>query len=108
MFTIQHYETADGVDIFDRWFSGLSDAKAKAAVIRRIGRLEQGLFGDCKPLHKGVWEMRIDYGPGYRLYYSVVGRHIALLLCGGDKRKQAGDIDRAIEFLEDFKRRHRI
>ncbi|WP_281172417.1 type II toxin-antitoxin system RelE/ParE family toxin [Desulfonatronum lacustre] len=70
-----------------------------------INRLKAGNFGDCKTLRGGVSELRIDYGPGYRVYFSRVGKLIVLLLCGGDKRTQEADIQRAIDYLADFKRR---
>ncbi len=70
-----------------------------------MNRLAAGNYGDCKPLRGGVWELRIDWGPGYRVYYAVVDRAWVLLLCGGDKRKQSRDISRALEYLQDYKER---
>ena len=84
------------------WLAGL-ELSARARIATRIDRLALGNFGDCKPLRQGVSELRIDCGPGYRLYYAVVGRTCVLLLCGGDKRKQSSDVKRAIEYLEDYK-----
>lgn len=83
------------------------ELQARARIATRIDRLSLGDFGDCKALREGVSEMRIDWGPGYRLYYAMVGRTCVLLLCGGDKRKQSSDIKRAIEYLEDYKERTR-
>jgi putative addiction module killer protein len=71
----------------------------------RFFRLAAGNHGDCKPLRDGAWELRIDWGPGYRVYYGKVGEAVALLLCGGDKRKLDADIERAAQYLADFKRR---
>jgi putative addiction module killer protein len=102
---VRHYIDRAGKDVFDEWFSGLSDARAQAKVATRINRLAAGNFGDCKPLRGGVSELRIDWGPGYRVYYAVVDRVCVLLLCGGDKRKQSRDIARALEFLKDYKER---
>ena len=102
---ILHYLTSSGANVFEEWLESLNDERAATRIVSRIDRLERGNFGDCKPLRDGVWELRIDYGPGYRVYYSMVGHVCVLLLCGGDKRKQAGDIRRAIEFLKDYKRR---
>jgi probable addiction module antidote protein len=65
--------------------------------------LALGNFGDCKALREGVSELRIDWGPGYRLYFGRLGRECVLLLCGGDKRKQSADIERAIDYLKDYK-----
>ncbi len=73
----------------------------------RIDRLSAGNFGDAKALRDGLFELRIDWGPGYRVYYAVVGRSCVLLICGGDKRKQTSDIKRALEYLTDYRRRTR-
>ncbi len=68
----------------------------------RVERLRGGNYGDCKPLRGGVWELRIDCGPAYRIYYAQVGSRLVLLLSGGDKRRQKRDIVRAIECLSDY------
>jgi putative addiction module killer protein len=102
---IRRYLTASGRDVFGEWLSGLKDARTKAKIVVRIDRLAAGNFGDCKPLRGGLFELRIDWGPGYRVYYARVGEACVLLLCGGDKRKQASDIERAREYLEDYKGR---
>ena len=88
------------------WLAGL-DARVRARIAVRIDRLSLGNFGDCKSLREGISELRIDWGPGYRMYYAMLGRTCVLLLCGGDKRKQASDINRAIECLHDYKERTR-
>jgi len=75
--------------------------------VARIDRLSAGNFGDAKALRDGLFELRIDWGPGYRVYYAVVGRSCVLLICGGDKRKQTSDIKRALEYLTDYRRRTR-
>jgi len=64
-----------------------------------------GNFGDCKSLRQGLYELRVDWGPGYRVYYTMIGKACVLLLCGSDKRKQAADIERAPEYLRDYKER---
>ena len=79
--------------------------QAYVRISRRIMLLERGGFGDCKPLRDGVWELRIDYGAGYRVYYGMTGKEIVLLLCGGDKRTQSRDIEKAIAYFEDYKLR---
>lgn len=71
----------------------------------RIDRLAAGNFGDCKPLRFGVRELRIDWGPGYRIYFAMLAQDRVLLLCGGDKRNQESDIIRSIEYLKDYKKR---
>jgi putative addiction module killer protein len=105
MFTIEIFVDDNGNVIFDEWRRKLLDKQAIARITTRIERLKHGSFGDCKPLQDGLWELRIDYGPGYRIYYSIVGKKIILMLCGGDKRKQNADIKRAVNYLEDYKRR---
>ena len=102
---VLRYVTESGREVVREWLDDLHDARAVTKIVMRMDRLADGNFGDCKPLRDGVWELRIDYGPGYRVYYSMVGRTCVLLLCGGDKRKQSGDINRAVEYLKDYKRR---
>ncbi|MDR0310617.1 MAG: type II toxin-antitoxin system RelE/ParE family toxin [Acidobacteriota bacterium] len=82
-------------EIFSRWLKGLKDAIAKAHIDRRIERLKNGNSGDVEPIGEGCSEMRIHYGPGYRVYYKDTGKEIIILLCGGDKSMQATDIAKA-------------
>ena len=93
MIEVRRYIDRRGRDVVGEWLNGL-ESKAVARVSERIDRLSLGNFGDCKSLRSGVSELRVDWGPGYRLYY-------------GDKRKQSSDIERAIEYLEDYKGRMR-
>ena len=88
---------------FEKWFSGLRDSQAQARINARIRRLSLGNPGDVKPVGSGVSEMRIDYGPGYRVYFQQRGPVIALLLCGGDKGSQDADIRRALAIAKDWK-----
>jgi putative addiction module killer protein len=85
---------------FSRWVHRLRDANAIARIVARIRRMELGNLGDSKGLRGGVMELRIDYGPGYRVYYARRGAKIVILLCGGDKRTQQRDIKRAGELAE--------
>ena len=105
MIEIRHFVTPAGVDVFDDWLTELADARAQAKIATRINRLAAGNFGDCKSLRQGLYELRVDWGPGYRVYYALIGKACLLLLCGGDKRKQAADIERALEYLKDYKER---
>ena len=105
MFELRHYTSANGVDLFAQWLDGLPDRQAQARVAARLVRLNNGNFGDCKPLRGGVWELRIDWGPGYRVYYAIQNKCLILLCEGGDKRTQKADIERAIERWQDWQRR---
>ena len=105
MVEIRHYLTVSGRNIFAEWLDSLKDAQTEARIAARIARVAAGNFGDCKPLRDGVWELRIGWGPGYRVYYGMIGRVCVLLLCGGDKRRQAADINRAVEYWHDYRQR---
>jgi putative addiction module killer protein len=89
-------------DEFNDWLSGLRDIRAKAKVEVRIRRAALGNFGDVKPVGDGVSEMRIDYGPGYRLYFMRRGMRLVILLCGGDKASQDNDIKAAKRMASDW------
>src|SRR3989442_1411736 len=102
---VRHYVDRAGKDVFDDWLSRLADARAQAKIASRINRLAAGDFGGRRPLPHGLSELRINWGPGYRVYYVMLGRVCVLLLCGGDKRKQSSDIERALEYLMDYKER---
>lgn len=80
---------------FSKWLQGLRDERARARIAERLLRVEAGNFGDAKPVGDGLSELRIDYGPGYRVYFVRRGPVLVILLCGGDKRTQAADIKRA-------------
>jgi putative addiction module killer protein len=102
---VRHYLSRAGKDVFDDWLSQLADTRTQAKIASRINRLAAGNFGDCKPLRQGLCELRIDWGPGYRVYYAMLGRGCVLLLCGGDKRRQSSDIDRALGYLKAYRER---
>jgi putative addiction module killer protein len=88
-------------DVFADWFAGLRDREARARITVRIRRLSLGNPGDVKPVGGGVSEMRIDYGPGYRVYFVRRGKTIVVLLCGGDKRSQDRDTERARKLAQE-------
>ena len=88
-------------DAFTAWIADLRDVRARAVIGRRLDRLSRGLFGDVKPVGSGVSEMRVDHGPGYRIYFVRQGVEIVILLCGGDKSSQYRDIKRARELAEE-------
>ena len=81
--------------VFSRWMESLRDLRARARITARLARIGFGNFGDVKPVGDGISELRIDYGPGYRVYLTRRGERVLLLLCGGDKSSQVRDIARA-------------
>jgi putative addiction module killer protein len=89
-------------DEFKKWIRSLRDSIAKAKIASRIQRLKFGNPGDVKPVGEGVSEMRIDHGPGYRVYYVNRGNTIIVVLCGGDKTTQQSDIDRALRLADEL------
>lgn len=101
------YQTSSGLVPLSVYLAGLADKRAVAKIVMRLDRLELGNFGDCRQVSRGVWELKVDYGPGYRIYYARVGEELVILLCGGDKRTQPRDIERAAEYLADYRRRSR-
>lgn len=105
MYEIRHYLSVDNRDVYLEWLRKQRDANAKLAIVRRVNRLAEGNFGDHKFCRDGVWELRVDVGPGYRVYYAMAGKQLVLLLCGGDKRTQQQDIDRACDCWQDWQRR---
>lgn len=90
-------------EIYEKWFSRLRDRQARARIDVRIRRLSLGNPGDVRPLGEGVLEMRIDYGPGYRIYYLKRGMSLVILLAGGDKSTQSQDIKLAIKLARNVK-----
>lgn len=89
-------------ETFAQWLDGLRDIRARARVQVRIERLAAGNAGDVEPVGEGVSELRIDYGPGYRVYFKKHGREIVILLAGGDKRTQSADIKTALRLARDL------
>ena len=90
-------------EVFDAWFEALRDKQAARRIQARIDRLEEGNFGDCQPVGEGVSEMRIHYGPGYRVYLAQRGTEIVILLAGGDKATQNKDIKTALGLAKQLK-----
>jgi putative addiction module killer protein len=101
---IQRYITSNGRVPFTEWLDSLSDQKTRGKIRSRLDRVELGNFGDCKSVGEGVFELRIDYGSGYRVYFGQVGLTV-VLLCGGDKNTQAQDIKKAREYWADYEER---
>ena len=103
---IHEYIDERGKSPYAQWLNGLRDIKATAKIMLQVDRMELNLFGDSKPIGDGLSELRIHYGPGYRVYYGKEGQHIYLLLCGGDKATQAKDIKKAKMYWQDHQRRN--
>ena len=89
-------------EAYYKWFNGLRDRHAQARINARIRRLSLGNPGDVKPVGEGVLELRIDYGPGYRIYFVQRGQTLVILLAGGDKRTQNRDIKKALEIAREL------
>lgn len=102
---IRIYTDAIGRAPFEDWLNALKDVQGRARIRARLARLQAGNFGDCKPLRDGVQELRIDHGPGYRVYLSRQGSVLVLLLCGSDKSEQNKSIKQALAYLTDWKKR---
>ena len=102
---IREYLTPSGRNPFREWLHSLKDIRARAVIRVRLNRIRLGNFGDTRAVGDGVHELRIDFGPGYRVYFGRTGRRTVLLLCGGDRSSQTRDIDQAKKFWTDYKRR---
>jgi putative addiction module killer protein len=101
---IRNYQKADGKNPFAEWLDSLRDMRARVKIERRLQRVELGNLGDYRSVGEGVFELRIDYGSGYRVYFGQIGTTIILLLCGGDKSTQEQDIVTAKKYWRDYER----
>ena len=103
---VLHYLDSCRHDIYQDWLDGIRDLVGRVAVQRRIDRIAgTGNLGDHRFCRDGVWELKIDVGPGYRVYYAEIKKTFVLLLCGGTKRSQARDIIKAADSLKDYQKR---
>ncbi len=102
---VRQYRTADGHIPFTEWITALRDRRPNQAIAARIERLRSGNRGDWESVGRGVYELRIDTGPGYRVYCGQDGATLVLLLCAGNKRTQTRDIERAYAYWKDYKAR---
>ena len=100
-FVVREYVTSDGTSPFRKWLAGLA-LETRARVQARVFRFESGNLGDHKTVGDGVWEARLDFGPGYRVYFAKAGRTLILLLVGGDKRSQKKDINQAKQYWAQY------
>lgn len=103
-YEVEIYEIDIGKCPYSEWLNALKDIQGRAKIRTRIDRLKLGNFGKCDPVGEGIRELKIDFGPGYRVYFGQIGTKCVLLLCGGSKKGQSNDIDKAKEYFEDFKK----
>lgn len=96
------YQNDDGEFPFEIWLNKLKDVQGRANIRKRINRVRLGNFGDSKSVGSGVFELKIDFGPGYRVYFAIENNRIIILLCGGDKSTQEKDISKAKVYLQDY------
>ena len=99
------YQTPEGKIPYQDWLKSIRNDQIKARIRNRVDRLRLGNFGDCKNVGVGVSELRMHFGPGYRLYFAQDGQTLVVLLCGGDKSTQNRDIEKALLYWQDYKRR---
>lgn len=104
VFDIEVYASDRGKEPFNEWLQSIKDKKTKVTILMRIQRLREGNFGDFKSFD-GLYELRVNFGPGYRIYCSKIGARVILLLGGGDKSTQDRDIKKCKSYLEDHARR---
>ena len=97
--------TKEGREPFSEWLNSIRDKKVRAKIRVRLDRVSLGNLGDCHGVGEGIQELRIDYGPGYRVYFGQEGTSIVLLLCGGDKSTQTNDIEIAKQYWNEYRRR---
>jgi putative addiction module killer protein len=102
---VREYQTAEGKTPLTEWLGGLRDGPTRGRIVARLDRLKAGLLGDWKSVGGGICELRIDHGPGYRVYYAQEGKTLILLLCGGDMCTQEKDIETAHAYRKDYKAR---
>ena len=101
--TLQFFRTPNGRVPFTEWFESLRDQTIRTRIRRRLIRLEEGNYGDHRSVGEGIFELRLHFGPGYRIYYGEVGNQVILVLCGGDKSSQQRDIEIAKTFWLEYK-----
>ena len=104
-YEIEYYVSENGEKPFKRWLEGLRDVQGRARIRVRLDRVRLGNLGDHRSVGAGVQELRIDFGPGYRVYFGIKGNRMVLLLVGGDKSSQTRDVAKAKEYWQDHQRR---
>ncbi len=104
---IQYYRASNGRQPFIEWFESIRDKNTQNRIDKRLERFEDGNFGDCRSVGRGVFELRLHFGPGYRIYFGQIDDRLILLLCGGDKTSQTRDIEIAKAYWQEYKGGHR-
>ena len=104
---VRLYLARNGKAPFEHWLEGLKDSTARARIKARVNRLRLGNFGDSKSVGQGVFELRLDFGPGYRIYFGRASNTVLLLLCGGSKKSQRADIEQAKRYWNDYQSRQK-
>ena len=102
-YEIEIYETLDGKEPFYLWYESIQDSKTKVRIDKRLDRVQEGNFGDFKSISQDLFELRLVFGSGYRVYYTVENNKIVMLLAGGDKKIQPSDIQKAKNYLKEYK-----
>jgi putative addiction module killer protein len=102
-YIIKTYKTANGKIPFDKWLNDL-DTQIRQRIVLKVQRLSLGNFGNCRSICEGIFELKLDFGPGYRIYFCLIKQNIILILFAGTKRTQSKDIQKAKNFLHDFKK----
>ena len=103
---VEFYRTSNGQEPFSEWLLSIQDQSTQDRILARLERLESGNLGNYRSVGRGVFELRLNFGPGYRIYFGQAGSTIVLLLCGGDKSSQTRDIGRAKTYWLEYKERH--
>lgn len=103
---IQYYRGPNGRQPYTEWFESIRDKNTQQRIDKRLARLEDGNFGDCKSVGGGIFELRLDFGPGYRIYFRQIENTLVLLLCGGDKASQQRDIELAKTYWREYEETH--
>jgi putative addiction module killer protein len=101
-YKVEIYQTDSGKRPFSQWLKGITDHLSRAKIRLRLDRLEMGNFGQCESVGEGVFELKIDFGPGFRVYFGKIGATCVLLLLGGDKSSQKSDILKAKTYFKDY------
>ncbi len=100
---VEYFETSGGNQPVRNWIDSLKDRRGRAKIQTRIDRVALGNFGNCEPVGSGVLELKVDFGPGYRIYFGLDGEQLVILLCGGDKSSQKSDIKLAKEYWNQYR-----